>query len=436
MSDKIKNLESSIKVLFEQWITEKQKNSLKKIRYAGPVLGVEEYSGILDALFADWWSGGKFTFQAEEKLAALSDRNYGLLTNSGSSANLLLMSAAKEIYFKDGDKVLTLACGFPTTVNPIITNKLTPVFIDINLDNFSLSPEILESALKKDKKIKSLFMAHTLGFTGQINEILDVARKYNIVVFFDNCDSYASQYQNKPLTSYGKAATYSFYVAHHVTMGEGGGVTTNDDDLYTVMKGMRSWGRYCSCKQCCIRSQLPNSFCPKNKFTQNCELPKDYIVNYQYEWLGYNLKPLELQSAMLLSQLEKLNTFTYQRIKNYKKLYNLFDRSKFNFKIWELQNGVSPFAFPLLLPNDIPFQRKHFIDNMTRNGVETRMLFGGNLMLHPAYINHKDCWESFGTFENSDIITNNFIMLGVSQVNNDDNMDLMIDKIEQFLSNY
>jgi hypothetical protein len=179
------------------------------------------------------------------------------------------MGGAKELYFKDGDKILTLACGFPTTVNPIITNRLIPVFVDIDLEDLSLTPEIFEDAIKKDKKIKGLFIAHTLGFAGKINEILNIARKYNIQVFFDNCDAYACTYNGKPMAAYGKASSYSFYVAHHISMGEGGAVSTNDEDLHTVMKGLRGWGRYCACKQCCIRAELPNSFCPKNKFTKD-----------------------------------------------------------------------------------------------------------------------------------------------------------------------
>ena len=158
MSQK-ENLENSIKALFELWVEEKNKEKLKKIRYSGPSFGKEEYTGIMDAIFSDWWSGGKYTFRAEEKLAEISERNSALLTNSGSSANLILMGGAKELYFKDGDKILTLACGFPTTVNPIITNRLIPVFVDIDLEDLSLAPEIFEDAIKKDKKIKGLFIA-------------------------------------------------------------------------------------------------------------------------------------------------------------------------------------------------------------------------------------------------------------------------------------
>ena len=170
-----KELETQIHALFKLWVAEKGKEQIDKVRYSGPVLGETEYEGILNAIFTDWWSGGKYTLEAEQKLAKLSDRNFGLLTNSGSSANLVLMSAARELYFEDGDKILTLSCGFPTTVNPIITNRLIPLFADISLDDLSLDPELFEEIVKKDTKVKGVFIAHTLGYKGQIDEILDIA---------------------------------------------------------------------------------------------------------------------------------------------------------------------------------------------------------------------------------------------------------------------
>lgn len=433
----IKELESTIKNLFEVWVEKKSKESQSssKIRYAGPLLGKEEYSSMLDAIFNDWWSGGKFTIEAEKKLASISQRNYGLLANSGSSANLLLMSAAKELYFKDGDKILTLSCGFPTTVNPIINNRLIPVFVDIDLNDLSLNPNLLEDCLKKDNKIKGVFVAHTLGFKSDIDKILNVASKYGVQVFFDCCDAYGTKYKGVPIQEYGKASSFSFYVAHHVTMGEGGGIVTNDEELYSVMRGMRNWGRFCSASECCIRSINPNIFCPSSKKTKSCDLPEDYIVNYQYEWLGYNLKPLELQSAILSSQLDKMPSFDEIRKNNYKKFYNYFlSNNLFGCKIWSIDDEVSPFAFPILIPNSAPFKRKHLINHLQKNKIESRLLFGGNLMKHPAYSNKKSYWESFGSHVNSDNIMDNFVMLGVSQVNSREHIDKVINTLDDFFT--
>ena len=427
------DIETQIRLLFNMWVQEKQKESVNKVRYAGPVLGVEEYDNMLCSIFSDWWSGGKYTVQAEEKLAKISDRNFGLLTNSGSSANLVLMSAARELYFKDGDKILTLSCGFPTTVNPIMTNRLIPVFVDINLDDLSLDLNLFESALKQDTKIKGVFIAHTLGFKGKIDDILNIARRYNVIVFFDNCDSYGTKYRGVPIQSYGKASTYSFYVAHHITMGEGGGVTTNDHQLHLTMRGFRNWGRYCASTNCCVRSVKPELFCPVSKLSQNCELPSDYIVNYQYEWLGYNLKPLELQSAMLLAQMDKMKVFDDIRKRNYSKLLNYFKSDcKFKFRTWDIDDETSPFSFPVIIPDDAPFNRKHLVDYMTRKGIETRLLFGGNLMNHPAYVNKRSWWESYGEHPNADLISKNFIMFGVSQINTSEHIQKVITEVDNF----
>lgn len=430
------DIEKQIKLLMSEWVKLKSVEPTTKTRYAGPVLGTNEYDKMLDAIFNDWWSGGKYTLEAELKLAKISLRNHGLLANSGSAANLLLMSAAKELYFKDGDKILTLSCGFPTTVNPIIQNRLIPVFVDISLDDLNLNPSLLEEALKKDKDIKGVFVAHTLGFKSQINELLDIARKYNVIVFFDNCDSYGTKYNGKPIQSYGKAATYSFYVAHHVTMGEGGGITTNDSDLFMTMRGMRNWGKFCGAQTCCIRSSDPTLFCPTAKLTRNSELPKDYMVNYQFEWLGYNLKPLDLQAAILTEQLDRIEEFDTIRKENYKMLHEYFSNLKYDFKTWEIDEETSPFSFPILLPQNVNFNRKHLVDHMKRDNIETRVLFGGNLMKHPAYANKKSYWESYGTHENSDRILKDFIMFGVSPVNTKENINKIISSMDDFLKQW
>ena len=430
------DIEKQIKILMSQWVIKNQQERVDKVRYAGPVLGEEEYEHMLSAIFNDWWSGGKFTLEAETKLAEVSQRNHGLLTNSGSASNLLLISAAKELYFKDGDKILTLSCGFPTTVNPIIQNGLIPIFVDISLDDLNLDPKVLEDALSKDNDIKGVFVAHTLGFKSRVDEILNIARKYNVLVFFDNCDAYGTKYKGKPIQSYGKASTYSFYVAHHITMGEGGGVTTNDIELHTTMRGMRNWGKHCGSPVCCIRAENPDCFCPTAKLTKDSELPSDYMVNYQFEWLGYNLKPLDLQAAILSKQLDRMEEFDKIRKENYNKLYSYFNNLPINFKTWEIDNETSPFSFPILLPENVKFKRKHLIDHMKRSKIETRVLFGGNLMKHPAYVNKKDKWESFGTHENADNIMNNFLMFGISQVNTKEDIDKIKNSMDEFIKQW
>lgn len=432
-------LEKLIKNLFEQWVEKKkeQKSNLNKIQYSGPVIEKEEYNSMLDSIFNDWWSGGKYTVISEKKLAEISLRNCGLLANSGSSANLLLMSGAKELYFNDGDKILTLSCGFPTTVNPIITNRLIPVFVDIDIETLNLNPSLLEDCVKSDNKIKGVFVAHTLGFKNDIDSILDIAKKYNLQVFFDCCDAYSTKYKGKPIQAYGKAATFSFYVAHHITMGEGGGVVTNDDELHITMRGFRNWGRYCASTECCMRSIDPNLFCPTTKLTKDCDLPKDYMVNYQYEWLGYNLKPLDLQAAILYEQILKLGKFDDIRKSNYKLFSDYFESNNvFGIKTWEIDEDVSPFSYPMLIPKNAPFKRKHLLDHLQQNKIESRLLFGGNLMRHPAYSKNSHLWESFGTHNNANDITERFIMVGVSQVNGAEKTKKIIDVLDSFFDSW
>ena len=430
------DLENQIKILFECWCQEKEKEQgIDKVRYAGPKLGKEEYLHMMDAIFNDWWSGGKFTHEAETKLAQISNRNFGLLTNSGSSANLVMMSAAKELYFKDNDKILTLSCGFPTTINPIIQNRLRPVFVDIDLDTLSLSPTLFEEVLEKED-IKGVFIAHTLGFKGDIDTLLDIARAKGVHVFFDCCDAYGTTHKGAPIQSYGKGATFSFYVAHHITMGEGGGIVTNDDQLHLTMRGFRNWGRYCASHNCCIRSVNPNVFCPTSRLTTNCELPNDYMVNYQYEWMGYNLKPLEIQSAILTKQMDKMSEFDEVRRKHYKRLYKYFKNNDLGIRTWEIDDEISPFSFPLLLPANVNFQRKHLIDHLQRSKIECRLLFGGNLLKHPAYKNNEHLWDSYGEHPNSDAILERFIMLGVSQVNSDEDIGKVTDSLDKFFKRW
>ena len=428
-------LEKQIKQLMSDWVKLNNKSKSNKIRYSGPSLDVEEYDIMMDSIFNNWWSGGKYTVKAEQMLAEMSERNYGLLTNSGSAANLILMSAAKELYFKDGDKILTLSCGFPTTVNPIIQNRLIPVFVDIDLNNFSLSPDILENALKNDKKIKGVFIAHTLGFKSKLKELIEICRKYGAQIFFDNCDAYGTKYEGRPIEAFGKASTYSFYAAHHLTMGEGGGITTNDNDLFLVMRGFRNWGKYCASPKCCVRSENKELFCSEAKYTKNCSLPKDYMVKYQFEWLGYNLKPIEMQSAILIEQIKKLDIFTQIRKRNYKKLYDYFKNNDY-FYTWKIDDDISPFSFPFIINDNAPFQRKHLIDHLTRNNIECRVLFGGNLMKHPAYENKKEYWESIGEHKNADLILNNFLMVGVSQILSEEDIDKIIESVNKFLKQW
>lgn len=426
-----KDLESHIKELFRQWADCQSKEKLSKIRYSGPSLGAEEYEAMLDAVFSNWWSGGKYTIEAERKLSEISSRKKALLTNSGSSANLLLLDAVKHLYLKDGDKVLTLSCGFPTTLNPILQVGLHPVLVDIDADTLNLSPDVLKNCIA-EHDIKLIFVAHTLGFGGKVDDILKIAKENDILVCFDSCDAYGTQYKGKPIQSYGLASTMSFYAAHHCTMGEGGAIVTDNEQLWQVMRGMRNWGRYCASDECCIRSTNPEAFCPEKRLSKETNLPEDYPVNQIYEWIGYNLKPLELQSAILSVQLDKLGKFTEIRRKNYELLYNeLAYLNKNTIGLHKLNDGESPFSFPICL--NVNHKRKDFVDHLKKNKIESRVLFAGNLSRHPAY--EKSNMTIFKwPHNNSDIITEYVVIVGISHVNGEDETMKIASAIKEFMN--
>ncbi len=428
-------IETEIKRLFGLWsvIQEENNKNIDKIRYSGPVLSKDDYSKMLDAIFNGWMSGGSFTIDAEDKISKISNRKYSLLFNSGSSANLALLFGIKELYLKDGDKILTAACGFPTTINAILFNNLKPVFIDIDLKSLNIDIGILESAIIHDKDIKAIFIPHNLGFSCSINYILDLCKRYKIIPMFDACDAYGTIYEGEYVQHFGEASTMSFYAAHHVTCGEGGAVTTDNKELYQIMRGFRNWGRYCSSDKCCIRAKNPAAFCPTSKLTKSDQLPDDYIVNYQYEWIGQNLKPIELQSAILFSQLDMLDTFNNTRRGNYRFLLDTLKLAQCNLGMWDIDNNTSPFAFPILLPQNSSYTRKDLVDFLKKHKIESRLLFGGNLTKHPAYIKCVNKWEIFGNLNNSDIIMNKFLMVGVSPVNGLFNMVKISDVLKEFL---
>lgn len=433
------DVEGEIRALFGEWsgLASEGEASLRKVRYSGPVFGAPEYDALLDAVFAGWWSGGRFTIEAERKLAAISDRNHAVLFNSGSSANLALMLAARERYFQSGDKILTLSCGFPTTVNAIITAGLVPVFVDIDLAGLAISPEVVADALKADPAIRGIFVAHTLGFPANVRAITETARANGVEVFYDCCDAYGTEVGGRPLAAFGKAATFSFYVAHHATCGEGGGVVTNDPELHAILRGIRSWGRYCAAAECCVRAEHPESFCPPARLSKDADLPEDYAVNYQYEWLGQNLKPLEIQSSILSVQLGRLAEFNEARRRNYATLLDAFRRYERHFKLWDLPPGVSPFAFPVLLDDTAPFKRKHLVDHFSRSRIETRLLFGGNLSRHPAYRRRPEAWEMLGgPHGNADAIVDRFFMIGVAPVVTPERAAYVVERLDAFMAGW
>jgi len=380
------------------------------INYAGRVYDEKELINLVDSSLEFWLTAGRYVKEFEERLAKFLGVNYCLLVNSGSSANLLALSALtspllKERRLKPKDEVITTACGFPTTLNPILQNNLLPVFIDVELGTYNMQAEKIEKAITK--KTKAIFTAHTLGNPINIHKIKQIVKKHNLWWVEDNCDSLGSKYKNKYTGTFGDTSTCSFYPAHHTTMGEGGAVLTNNPLLKRIVMSLRDWGRDCWCE-----SGYDNTC--KMRFKQKFGgLPYGYDHKYVYSHIGYNLKVTDLQAAIGCAQLDKLPGFINARKRNFKSLYKIFEKYNDYFILPQAEKYSDPswFGFPVLVKENAPFERTRIINYFEDNKIATRMLFGGNLLKQPAYRNIK--YRLAGNLKNTDLVMNNLFWIGV-----------------------
>ncbi len=403
------------------------------INYAGRIYDENEIIKLVDSALDFWLTAGKYAEQFEEEFAKFLGVNFTLLTNSGSSANLLAISALTssklgEKRLKPGDEVITTACGFPTTLNPIIQNSLIPVFVDVKIGNYNINLDKIEEAISD--KTKAMFIAHTLGNPADIEKISKIAKEHDIWFVEDNCDALGSKFDGKYTGTYGHISTFSFYPAHHITMGEGGALATNDPLLKELILSFRDWGRDCWCDPGCDNS------CGK-RFAWNLgDLPYGYDHKYIYSHIGYNLKVTDMQAAIGLEQLNKLPEFINARKDNFKKLKECLSHYRNYLILPEAIPKADPswFGFPILVKDEAPFKRENFVKFLEDNKIATRMLFGGNLIRQPAY---KDIeYRIFDSLENSDLVMNNLFWIGVYPGINKEKMNYMIEKIETFLKIY
>lgn len=380
------------------------------IRYAGRVYDEEELVNLVDASLDFWLTAGRYAEKFERDLAKFLGIKHCLLTNSGSSANLLAVSALtspllKDRQIKPGDEVITTACGFPTTLNPILQNNLTPVFIDIDIGTYNIQAEKIEKAITK--KTRAIFTAHTLGNPINIDLIGKMVKKHNLWWIEDNCDSLGSKYRNRYTGGFGDISTNSFYPPHHITMGEGGAVLTNNPLLRKIILSFRDWGRDCWCET------GHDNTCHK-RFTQKFgDLPYGYDHKYVYSHIGYNLKATDMQAAIGVAQLEKLPGFIEARKKNFKYLYRVFKRYEDYLILPEPEKYSEPswFGFPVLVREDAYFKRGDIVAYLEDEKIATRMLFGGNLAKQPAYKNAE--YRISGNLKNTDLVMNNLFWVGV-----------------------
>lgn len=422
MSDKLDKILNLVKEYVEEK-NEKEQSWIPGedwLSYSGPVFDQNEYLAAVGQILDGWMIFGKNASEFEQKFPAKLGKLYGSLTNSGSSANLLMVAATKSKRFhkrlKDGDKVITPVVCFPTTINPLIQHNLVPVFVDVELPSVNLDLDKVEEALEADPDIKGIMFAHVLGNPPDMDRLMALVEKYNLVFLEDACDALGSYYDGKKLGSYGDMSTCSFFPAHHMTMGEGGFIATNSRKTKTILASIRDWGRACYCNTMKPGNVTAGTACGmrfKNWLPGLKEAQYDH--RYVFDEIGYNLKPLDLQAAMGLQQIEKLPMLDEGRRQNFAKLVDIFKPYEQYFHMPVATEKADPcwFAFLLTIKDDAPFSRFDIVNHLESAKIQTRSYFSGNILAHPGYIHMAEPYGDMNeVFPNAQLVTTNSFFLG------------------------
>ena len=399
-----------------------------KVPYAGRVVGEEEVLHLVDASLQCWLTLGEFGDRFEAKLKQFLGARDAILVNSGSSANLVAITAlCSEMIgepLRPGDEVITPAVTFPTTLAPIVQNNLVPVFVDCELGTYNADIAQVEAAV--GPKTRAVVLPHTLGNVFDLDRVTALCRRHKLYLVEDSCDALGSTWDGKPVGTFGDFGTVSFYPAHHITMGEGGAVVTNTAMHGRTARSVRDWGRDCWC------APGVSNTCNKRFDWQLGELPRGYDHKYIYSTIGYNLKPTDLQAAVGLAQIEKLPGFIARRQKNFKRLYEgLKDLPELLLPRWDGRADVSWFAFPITVREDAPFKRVGLVAHLENAKIETRMIFAGNLLRQPAYT--KIVRRSVGDLKNTDRVMTDTFFVGVYPGLTDAMLDYMIEQFHSFV---
>jgi len=404
-----------------------------RINYAGRFFDETEMMYLVDSALDFWLTYGDYSKQFEKQLAAYLGVRWAFLVNSGSSANLLAFFALTSPLLKDrqikrGDEVITVAAGFPTTVAPIVQYGAVPVFVDMELTHFNIDTDQLENAVSE--KTKAVMIAHTLGNPFNIKAVKAFCDKYNLWLIEDNCDALGSIYDGKLTGTWGDIGTSSFYPPHHMTMGEGGAVYTDNPLLKKILLSMRDWGRDCWCD-----SGVDNT-CGKRFEMRFGSLPEGYDHKYVYSHFGFNLKATDMQAAIGVAQLEKLPMFIAKRQENFNRLYQgIKDIKSFILPMPQANSKPSWFGFLMTLKDDVGFDRNELVMFLEKNNIQTRNLFAGNILRHPLFekMVEKRDYRKVGELVNTDKIMHDSFWIGVYPGIDNSAIDYIIEKLHVFM---
>jgi len=415
MTDEEKKIRQDIFALVEKLYNHKYRErpfipGKTPVRFAGRVFDEKEIINLVDSSLDFWLTSGRYAEEFESRLAQYFDVSDVILVNSGSSANLIALSALTspklgDRRLKPGDEVITVAASFPSTVTPIIQNNLVPVFVDVKVGTYNAIPAQLKEAI--GPKTRAIFLAHTLGNPFVVDAVLKLIKKHDLWLIEDNCDSLGSKFRGRLTGTFGHLSTVSFYPAHHITTGEGGCVVTNDEELARIARSFRDWGRDCYCHP------GESNTCGKRFSQQFGMLPPGYDHKYVYSHIGYNLKMTDMQASIGVAQLDKLDWFVRRRKENFDLLFKGLIPYQDKLILPEATPHSDPswFGFLLTVKEDAGFSRNKLTSFLEQNGIETRNLFCGNLIRQPAFLDIKK--RQIGDLRNTDLIMNNTFFIGL-----------------------
>jgi CDP-4-dehydro-6-deoxyglucose reductase, E1 len=407
------------------------KPGITPVPVSGKVIDAADVSAVVDSALDGWFTTGRFAEDFERKLARFVGVRCASLVNSGSSANLLALTALTspklgERRLKPGDEVITVAAGFPTTVNPIFQNRLVPVFVDVVLPTYEIDVRQLEAA--RSEKTRAIMIAHTLGNVFDVDAVTAFAKKYDLWLVEDCCDALGSTWKGRNVGTFGDIATVSFYPAHHITLGEGGAVLTDKPALQVIIESFRDWGRDCWCKP------GKDNTCGKRFEWQLGTLPYGYDHKYTYSHIGYNLKATDMQAALGTSQIAKLPYFIERRKENFRYLSKALETLQDVLVLPHATSASDPswFGFPIGVRELAPFTRQELVRALEAKKIGTRLLFGGNLLRQPAY---EGCeFRSIGDLKNTEFTMNNVFWIGVYPGLTTEMLDYVAAAIHSFVS--